>query len=71
MEENQSIKIKSENFELIQYIQIVIVVFIVVSQSEDKGHSKPLIRLFLAFRYNYFSSSHYLIRLFLTFFLAV
>ena len=71
MEETQSIKINSENSELTQYIEIFIIVFIVVSQSEDEGHSHLLIRLFLAFRYNYFSPSHYLIRLFLTFFLTV
>ena len=41
MEETQLINSNPENSELTQYIQIVIVVFMVVSQSEGEGHFLP------------------------------
>ena len=43
MEETQPINPNPENSGLTQYIQIVIVVFMVVSQSESEGHSHLLI----------------------------
>ena len=49
MEETQPINLNPENSGLTQYIQIVIVVFMVVSQSENEGHSHLLIRPFLTF----------------------
>ena len=49
MEETQPINPNPENSGLTQYIQIVIVVFMVVSQSENEGHSHLLIRPFLTF----------------------
>ena len=46
-EKTQPINPNPENSGLTQYIQIVIVVFMVVSQSESEGHSHLLIKPFL------------------------
>ena len=60
-EKTQPINPNPENSGLTQYIQIVMVVFIVVSQSEGEGHFLP----------SDMAVSHLLIWPFLAFFLAV
>ena len=46
MEETQPINSNPENSGLTQYIQIVMIVFMVVSQSEGEGHFSPSFSLF-------------------------